>query len=396
MTSTRTRRWGVGGGVAVAAIVMLAVAWLGDDRDEPPPGSLAIERRGELVIRSVPRSYRVVYRVDNFAGGEHVVTTEDVRVNRPLESRVERRSGEPTRVAVQVSTFGRFSTRAGPDSEPSSIVTPPELAASDLRFDVALDPAAEQGLVVPRDWRRVAGRDCRVFRTAGPVGTGELLPYRSGAGEHADVCVDEDGLLLEEVWTSGGRTIRRKLATEVELGHRFSEELLRHEGTPEAPMEGGGSLRPVEPSSYPPGTSFLPTTVPDGFTLHGRYAVFPPQPNLTSDEATEEDRDRLRTSIVDVWTRGPDLLLLDQGGTLGNVDVFRRAAQADRIVVGGDIGDAEADAILGLRMNEVRILRGRGAWVRVRGTLPIADLVAVARDLQRVESETGNLTNLER
>ena len=220
-------------------------------------------------------------------------------------------------------------------------------------------------------------------------------PYRSDADEHADFCVDGDGLLLEEAWTSGGRVIRRKLATAVRLDHRLTEDLLRHEGTPESPRNGGGALRAVEPSSHPPGTSFLPTTVPDGFTLHGRYAVFPPQPNLTSGLSTEEERDRLRTSIVDVWTRGPDLLLVDQGGTLGNVDVFSRDPSAERTVVGGAFGGTEADAIVGFRMNELRILRERGAWVRVRGTVPFDDLVAVAQGLERIESETGNLAALE-
>jgi hypothetical protein len=383
------------GFVAVAA----AAAWL--LRDPPPPqrpqpgdvraGSEEIDNRGALRIRRPTSSYRIVYRVDDYAGGDHTVTTDDIRVDRPFDSRIERKRGEPPGGEVtftQVVTFARLSVPRSGATREAAIVNTPNLASGDMRFDTGLPAAIEAGLVKPREWRRIEGRRCRVYRTGGPVGTGDVTPYDPKGPEYADVCIDAEGFMLEELWVADGRAMRRKLATSIKADIQIPDRLLKHTGTPIPTDKGGGSVRPAEPASYPPGMSWFVRSVPDGFEQRGRYAVVPSQPELVE----EENRDRRRASIVDVFTRGVDLLIVDQGGTQGGVTIFEPDPTAKRVEV-VNFGDAEG--IAGFRLNEVRILLDRGKWIRVQGTLPLDDLVDVANSLEAIESETDELVYLD-
>lgn len=395
----RRRRFIALGMLAGLAALAGGVAWI--TRDRPPPerprpgdvrdGSDEIAGRGALEIDSVPGSYRALYRVDDFAGGDHAVTTDDIRVARPFDSRIERKRGEPPGKRVtftQIVTFGRLTIPGVGTTREAVLVASPDLASGDLRFDIGLEPALENDLIEAREWRRVAGEECRVYRTGGPVGTGAVTPYDPEAPEYADICIDARGFLREELWVVDGRVLRRKLLTRVEAGEPIPDRLLEHEGEPVPPSQGGGSVREVEAASYPPGTSWFARWVPDGFQQKGRYTVVPSTPALVE----EENRARRQASIVDVWTRGSDLLLVDQGGTIGGVQLFERDPNAEEVQIHGLGG---ADAIADFRLNEVRILLERGRWIRIRGTAPLDDLVEVARNLEAVESETNELVYLD-
>jgi len=94
--------------------------------------------------------------------------------------------------------------------------------------------------------------------------------------------------------------------------------------------------------------------------------------------ATSRGTTKRLSSTADVWTRGPDLLVLDQGGTLEQQRVYEVDPDNELIAIPG-LGDAEVR--LGLAGNEIRILRPAGRFVRVVGTLPPDDLLAFARSL---------------
>ncbi len=370
-------------------------------RDRPPPqrplpadvrdGSEEIDDEGDLTITRLPREYRIVYRVDDYAAGEHNITTDDIRVDRPLESRIDRRRGEPPGDEVtftQIASLGRLSIPKSGQTQAAAVIGSPTLASGDFRFDIGLPPSLDAGVVEAREWRRVEGRECRVYRTGGPVGAGDTPPYDPDAPEYADICVDRSGFLLEELWVSEGRALRRKLAVRIEPGEEIPPSLLEHTGTPIPAAQGGGSVREVEADSYPPGRSWFTREVPSRFEQVGRYAVVPAQPELVE----EENRARRRASVVDVWQRGIDLLVVDQGGTIGGIDIFPRNPNAEEVEVDGF---GEAEAIPGFRMNEIRILLERGRWIRIRGTLGFDELLQVANGLEEVESETNELVYLD-
>lgn len=387
--------------MAVFALVLIAAAvavwspWDGPAPRRPLPeairhGAPVIDRTGPLVIDDRPDRYRIVYQVDDYAGADHIVSTDVVHVDRPFSSVAERRSGPPPGdgvVSEQITTFGRLSVPGGGGTQPATAISPPTLAGADLRFAASLAAAVDAGLVRAREWRQVGERDCRVHRTGGPAVTGDLVPHDPDDAEYADICVDEAGLLLEELWVVDGRAMRRKLAVEVEPGAALPDDALEHVGTPASVNDGGGSVRELTTDSRPPGTSWEPTWVPEGFELRGRYAVVPPQPELGPQEGG-----RRQAGVVDVWTRGIDVIILDQGSTVGGTPVFAPDPDAPKVDA-GQLGTAEVH--LSFRLNEVRAILDRGHWVRVLGTISTDDLAELARRLERVEHTAGSLSYLD-
>jgi hypothetical protein len=119
----------------------------------------------------------------------------------------------------------------------------------------------------------------------------------------------------------------------------------------------------------------------------GRYSVVPPQPeNFSTEDPLASSR--RRASVVDVWTRGPDLLLVDQGATVGGSPSFTPNPRAPRVDLGPVLGTGEV--VLSAIDPSVRVALTGGRHVRVAGTLPVARLAAIARQLQKVEG--GPLT----
>lgn len=337
----------------------------------------------------VPASYRIEYRVETYAGGDDVVSTEVLEVERPFLSRVELRRGPPPGdhlLSSRTASFARFRISSGEQS--SVLAVPPALAASDLRVDVALPTAVDRGLVEVREQREVAGRRCQIHRAGGPASTGELIPRGAVEGEYADLCVDAAGLLLEELWVQDGEVLRRRVAVEAELAPTFSRDHFTV-GAPDPISfeDGGGSTRPVDPTTRPAAgfTWELPEELPealDDFERLGRYAVVPPRLEQQLDPA---DPNRRRTAgVVDVWVRGIDTVFVDQGGVRGSEPAFDPHPHGEEVELGRlDLGEQFLD----LRANEVRTAHTDGSFVRVYGTLPLAELVEVARSLRPAEGE---------
>src|SRR5207249_3361844 len=104
----------------------------------------------------------------------------------------------------------------------------------------------------------------------------------------------------------------------VTVGPAVDSSLFATEGNIPPLSQGGGSFRPVDPASRPPGTFWeLPGSLPDGYTRQGRYAVVPPQPENFSNPGLRSNR---LAGVSDVLVRGPDVIVVDRGGTLGGVD----------------------------------------------------------------------------
>ena len=71
--------------------------------------------------------------------------------------------------------------------------------------------------------------------------------------------------------------------------------------------------RPVDPATTPIGEFWVLDQPPEGFTLVGRYAVVPPQPENFTDPLREGFR---RAGVVDAFRSGPDLFVIERGATL--------------------------------------------------------------------------------
>lgn len=374
----------------------IASAFLGGDDGEATEASrLRNDRSGSvslgvepvpLLPERAPETYAIVYLVTDTATDEVNRSHEELQVRRPFDARAITRDGHDVgRGAVRSQRVSRLTKLAisSTGGQWTLFDIPPALATGDVRFGPALDQALADDQVEVRERRRVAGRECQVFRAGSSLQAGILSPYTKGAASFADVCVDEDGLVLEEVWTLNGKRVQRRVATEVQTDVDLRDERFALPDNPRTipARDGGGSARPVDPASRPPGAfRVLPDTdVPDGFTLAGRWAVVSPRLDVMRDPLST-GQPNSTSSLVDVYTRGADVLVVDRGAVTGT-GALPEAEAAQPVELGAlGLGVAITD----FRMNEVRSQAGAD-FVRVYGTLPIPLLIEAARALTVVE-----------
>jgi hypothetical protein len=316
----------------------------------------------------VPGSYRIAYRVEVGSGKDRTVSFDTVTVRRPFDamSVVRARGQELSR---SVSTFGRSSFRG------SSVAVPPGPASFDLRPDVLMgDP---RGRIAAAGSAEVAGRRCRRLRIAGEPTTASLGRIAGTVRSYSEVCVDDDGLVLSSERIEDGRrqSLRRATsvdATSVDQGDVEGFDVRAPQGDPRQV----GSVKELEETSRLPGSTFWElSSAPDGFARKGRYAVVPPAQEGFSDPIR---RGSITAFVSEVWTKGPDVFVIEQGATQGS-SPFAADRNATRVDV-GDLGRGELR--LGLRESEVRVRTTDVRFVSVHGTLPPKRLLAIARSLQ--------------
>lgn len=388
---------------AIAALLVTREDAAPGTEDRPRPSST---RTGSVVDRSSsapipidrpPTAYEVTYDVEDWAGGERVRSTDRLTVQRPYQGRLETRKvgASPTSEPQSRTTtdFGRVSIGSA-SAQPLLVETPPSLAASDLRLDAVLADAVEAGLVVGRERRRVGQANCQVYRSHDPFASGTFGHEPATRTHYTDTCIAASGLVLEELWVTDGRILRRRLASKVDASATVADDEFAAFGRHLEAREGGGSIRRADPTTRPAGAAFWEgLTVPAGFSARGRFAVVPPQ-------RTEADQSEGETSVLpaasprkrvgavsDVWERGIDVLVLEQGGTVDGTSIFPAEPEGAKTIDVPGLGTGTV--VLDARFSEIRFQLPRGRYVRILGTLPVAALQAAAASLSDVGPGTG-------
>ena len=331
-----------------------------------------------MSVSEVPAAYRIVYEVRTASGPGRpdTVTTEVLQVARPFQSLVTTVDGDRLvtgRVADLTSLFQHT------DGRWIELQVPPAMAASDLRLDTVLADRIAAGDVERLDEvRRVAGRPCQVHRLGGPLDGGVIAPLEDPDTEHADVCIDEAGLVLADEWRREGEVLRSRVAKDVELDPDFDDDTFTvEEAELVAATDGGGSAIRVDDAEPFGDRTFEPNEVPDGFEHLGRWSVVRPRLQTQVDPLAPATEGRI-AGIATVWARGPDLLVLEQGGSSGGGAPFPPHPDAEPVDVGAlGRGEVVSDG----RGTEVRVVLGDGSFVRVSGTLAPAEIIEVARSL---------------
>ena len=384
--------------VAVAAVTAVAAggAFLatrgGDDEGDERSELAAIGREGSVIVPDAdpvelaePASTaRVVYRVET-AGEEVSVLTDVLSVRRPFESRMETKLGEPPGGDSVSSRIGWYlhTATVGGGAQPSLLEVAPGAPPTDLRLDAVLPVALEHELIERREVRRVAGRECQVYRSLQTLAARVQPPTDD---EHADTCVDAAGLVLEEVVTVDGDVLTRRVAVEVDESPSFDDGLFRADGTPVEAAAGGGFVRRVKDGSTPPGEFFVVDAPPAGAQRLGLFSVVPPQPeNFGDDPLRESSR---RAAVVEAWQRGGDIIAVEQGGTLRGAAPFEPTPGVPKVTV-ASFGEAEL-LVTGSGI-ELRVVRDGGRYVRLYGTVPPDELIAVASSMRQVPGGTLEL-----
>ncbi len=342
-------------------------------------GSVVVPDGPDVAIASTPASYRIVYRVEDRGPKGVTARTDVVSVRRPWESLLESKAGAPPGtklLSTQSAAFGQ-RTNHNIGQDPAIITLGPVLPASDLRLEGVLEGAMAAGRAERREVREVAGRRCQVVRTGDYLAAAQLTP--PSAQQYADSCIDGSGLLLEEVLVGNGEPIARRVAVSVEEGVDLDDDLFPT-GTSTVPAnKGGGTMRLLEEGTTPPGPFFVADAIPEGFVATGRYSVIPPQAeNFTGDPERESFQ---RAMVSDVYVRGTDVLVLEQGATLRGAAPFE-VDPTNPTVDLGPFGVAE------IRFSghgtQVRAAREGGRFVQATGTLTADELAAVLRSLREV------------
>jgi hypothetical protein len=331
-------------------------------------------------------SYRVTYRVDAGVPLGKVVRTEVLEVVRPWQSRLTTKSGPPPGKAttdVQTSDFGKLEVH-GTGQAQSVLVVQPDLAALDLRLDVDLAALKRAGALEVRERRRVAGRDCQVYRTVVPP-QGQSLTKMSAksADDVVDTCVDGDGIVLEQLQRFKDTLLLRRRAVKVDLAPGIPAGSLDVSLPSTDPAKfGGGGVAAIDGATATttgPGIFYVLDQAPAGFSFRGRYAVAPSVPP-NSQDLPQANR---RAGFVDVWVNGPDVLLLDQGGMTFGGDALGALPLGTKVEV---TGFGPVQAAPGARLSQVAFARADGGYVRLQATLPVARLLQLLPSLRKVEA----------
>ncbi len=343
----------------VAAAVLTTVTACGGDDDEsglPDP-----DGTGAAV------TYRVLYEVTTPEGRGR----EELVVRRPFGASITERDQAGEVVARRISELGLLVTvRDGTATAVETAIVP---AAGDLRLDRTAERLVAAGRLEEGEDGAVGGRPCRRYVEPDAVATDGS---GAGSGEGSfpvriTRCVDAAGIVLEErVATPGGQAVRTKRAVEVEVGDDVPE-IDVPDVAPLGREQGGGVVE--ELTGAPPAIVSWQVRPPEGFRPVGRYLV---EPARLGGGGTAAGAVAL---VTEVWQRGPDLLVLDQGRTTGGLTLFDPDTEVEAL----DLPEVGAASLaLELRLAEVRVVGADGAFVRVAGTLPVEDLLEVARTLR--------------
>jgi hypothetical protein len=212
--------------------------------------------------------------------------------------------------------------------------------------------------------RTVAGARCQVLRSRGVLASD--FAGTPTADDHVDTCVSANGVVLEETSVRNGGVVSHKVATKLTsgTGHHF---VTAGDHVPRG--QGGGRIVTLDPTSRPPGQEFFELAAPPaGFTHVGRFAVVAPTPANAP----------VVTAIDDVYVRGADLIVVEQGETLSGVGMA--AADGAKVKL-GRLGDGRL-LVSPVASSVAALTQTRGSFVRVTGTVAPSRLVAVARALR--------------
>jgi hypothetical protein len=366
--------------VGVAVLLIAVIGRAGDDGGSNP----ATQGDGRLpaaTTRTAPTDYRILYRVTTPDG----VTSEEHVVHRPFVAEVTVRDKQGKVVGQRWSDVGHLVTQSqgAPAVRIDTAIAP---AASDLRPDRFGDAVVEAKRAIRHtEVQDIGGRECAFDVERSEITTADDSGATSTSAPGSvpvivSRCIDPQGLVLEEQWTTkeGVRALTKR-AVELDLGDEVPD-IHVPKADPLGSAQGNGAVQKVPADQAPPFAEVWHLDPPEGFTLVGRYAVVPARLNLATGDATPGQPEV--ALYTDVWRRGTDVLLLDQGATRGGPPPFDASTRVGTVDL-GPLGQGEL--AVDLRSAEVRLARPDHGFVRLSGTIPIDELTQLATQLKVLE-----------
>ncbi|HXA42736.1 MAG TPA: hypothetical protein VNV65_07480 [Candidatus Solibacter sp.] len=349
-------------GVALAAGLILWFVGL-----DAAPTSRPDRGPTVAVGSAYPMSYVVVYDVTE--NGVHL--WEVLSVQRPLAGSdlTYRTEGVPGRDAQPIS--GSISTATAlyaVNQQGVQLVSgrQPGPAAGDQYIAPEIPELLRRGLASDlTTTRSVGGRLCALYRFAQPPSG--PIPPAPGQGDHDDICLAADGLVLAETWTFHGRVALQRTAVDVNASDQPQVDSL----APSPPATAGakpGAAAAGTLTANPHAATFIGAPPsPTGFTGSGPgYDFRLPDPAAPAQS--------LATSVVWAYTLGARVITVEAGRQQAGALPWRAGDTAGEPVHLAGLG--AATAVVRSDGFELRVDLGGGQWVRVRGTVPLDQLIA--------------------
>jgi hypothetical protein len=344
-----------------------------------------------VTINTPPTTYNLTYKIDTYGDEGQSTATEDVTVRRPFDGLVVSKDGDPPGGTEQwhaLSNFGIYSdttANSGTSGDQSGSTTQvqkalPQSALGDFRLDATLNDLITAGTFVRAETRAVLGRNCQVYRTGQPLESfGTKAPTDS---DYTDACIDDAGLMLEEVSVQGGKLAERIIATQVTTQPAITDTTFAITGTPEALASGGTELNQIDAASVPVPGFWVLDTPPDGYQLQGRYnlrhAANPTTDASTTTTTAAGQAPTIVDSYVDVYVNADKAIIVTQGPSAGEPSTQTAGGITGDV---GTLGSTTAVASLTGSTLVAHPASPAGWYVHVSGMVPLATVQQVAQSL---------------
>lgn len=303
----------------------------------------------------VLEAYSIAYRIQR---GD-LTSTEERLVRRPYESRsLERRDGQILGGDL-TNGDGRWFFSTGTAPGWILLEAGPRRATPDPRPLPALPRATEAGLARTLATDEVLGRECTVIRSG--AAPGEDLD-RPSERDHANLCVDETGVVLRMTRVVGGEVTETMEATAFETDPEIAEDAFVPEPRGADLPSGPGEVDPRDLEDLR-----VELDPPGGFTYDGASQKLVVSGNFGTLSGG---------ALVQRYLRGPELLELDHNPPSS------KGGPAVQVV---DIpGVGRGTLTLDLRVSSLEVPFGGDLSVRLQAADPDL-LVEAARGLRRTQ-----------
>ena len=365
--------------IGAAAVVILAAAvtayviWPEPEVTLELTSPVTARQSPPLSITNAVTSYNLTYQVQVISDTgviEHHL--EKLSVRRPFDDHVIFYAGETVSDTTEFEVTDNLGLAATSSAGGAPQVQQglPTAGKTDVRLDVTLDDLVKSEYFTAREQRRVAGRNCTVFRTGRTVESNSVA--KATDTDYVDVCVDESGLMLEEMAVNSGKVSLRILATEIEFEPTFADDVFTINLPPLGTADGAPVLEEIDKDTSPANLLRL-ATLPAGFEHKARYVLR----EAPAAEAAGAGVAPTKDTYVDVYVNGTKTVVVHQGLTENEPQIDTAEAQTIDI---GLLG--EAKLLLGVSGNTV-VVNPTGMWfIHINATLPTADIQALAGQLR--------------
>jgi hypothetical protein len=346
--------------VVIGVVVVLAAVAI---------GAYATRYRDPAAPAAPLPGYHITYEVADLQSNTPP-SRRELNVRRPFSLRDETFDQDGKRESATISTADHVYLQQN-DKLLDAGQSAPSLSNGDFQFSVALPILRDHGLAERRGTETIAGRACTVYRISGALGQDYKKPTDA---DHADVCVDRDGLVLKELWTIGGKDVRRTTATAVDTTIPDSAVFSIGDQQPEKlPAAAISQLAASIPLDKPPvdGSAYWQADHPPwGFKHTARVRT-------TNIQSNGQSPTPIPGAVVDVFTKGSAAIVMSQ---LADSAAPPDGAATKKVYVSG-LGDGGVSSVTAA--GPQLVFKTDGTAIELKGNVDMKHLIAFAHHIKK-------------